>query len=169
MPSIFVSYRRAETDWETGRLCDALSREFGDENIFHDVDSIRAGSDFTKVITEQILTSHVLLVVIGKAWLSITGANGIRRLDDPEDFVRIEIETALTHNIPVIPVLIGGSIIPKKEDLPEGLRQLANLQAVLLRGGADWKPDAERLNGEIKTVTASVSERPAQIRHYRHQ
>src|SRR5277367_2433845 len=107
--SIFLSYRRDDSRHQAGRLHDRLVAQFGSDQIFKDVDSIPMGLDFREVLTERVAGCEVFLAVIGDAWLSITGKSGARRLDDPGDFVRIEIEAALSRNIPVIPVLVGNS------------------------------------------------------------
>jgi hypothetical protein len=119
MTSVFVAYRREDSRHQAGRLYDRLVAQFGSEHVFKDVDSIPLGLDFRAVLTERVAGCDVFLAVIGDAWLSIAGKSGFRRLDDPGDFVRIEIEAALNRQIPVIPVLVGDSPVPRAEELPD--------------------------------------------------
>src|SRR5262249_44765703 len=97
--------------------------------IFRDLDSIPLGKSFPEAIREALSRAKVVLVVIGPTWASVTNSNGDRRLDDPSDHVRIEVELALSSDVLVIPVLISGARMPKAEMLPYGLRSLVSLQA----------------------------------------
>jgi TIR domain len=106
MPHFFISYRRDDSGGHAGRLYDRLSAHFGAEYVFIDIDTIEAGSDFVAVIENTISQCDILLVLIGKRWLSITDATGQRRLDNPEDFVRLEVQAGLERNIRVIPILV---------------------------------------------------------------
>src|SRR5215472_267 len=121
---IFMSYRREETAYPAGWLFDRLVDHFGREQVFKDVDSIELGDDFAEVITTAVESCEVLLALIGNRWLTATGRDGRRRLDDPHDFVRLEIEAALTRNVRVIPVLVAGAQMPQAEDLPASLTRL---------------------------------------------
>ena len=100
---IFMSYRREETAYPAGWLFDRLVSHFGRDQVFKDVDSIELGDDFAEVITTAVESCEVLLALIGNRWLTATGRDGRRRLDDPNDFVRVEIEVALTRDVRVIP------------------------------------------------------------------
>src|SRR5215467_13810316 len=115
---IFLSYRRDDSGGYTGRLYDRLSQHFGRDNLFMDVDTIALGLDFVEVIQDAVGVCDVLLAVIGRQWLTSADARGYRRLDNPEDFVRIEIMAALARNIRVIPVLVGGASMPRSTELP---------------------------------------------------
>jgi hypothetical protein len=121
MPRIFISYRREDSGDAAGRLCDRLQTRFGRSNVFMDVDSIPYGVDFPQHLAQTVSRCDVLLVVIGERWLEARYAEGPkqgqRRLDDPEDFVRIEIQSALARDIPVVPVLIGQASMPRTDDL----------------------------------------------------
>ncbi len=128
MPGIFISYRRDDSADASGRIFDRLSAHFGREQVFLDVDGIGPGTDFVRWIEERVLSCSVLLAVIGPGWLSISDARGQRRLNDPEDFVRIEITKALEQDIRVIPVLVGAASMPQRDQLPEALTALARLQ-----------------------------------------
>jgi TIR domain len=129
---IFISYRRGETAYPAGWLYDRLADHYGDDQVFKDVDSIELGDDFVEVITRAVGSCDVLLALIGEDWLSITDAQGRRRLDDPHDFVRLEIEAALARNVLVIPILVGGAKMPNVEELPDSLARLAYRQALEL-------------------------------------
>jgi TIR domain len=96
---IFISYRRQETAYPAGWLYERVAAHFGREQVFKDVDSIVLGDDFAEVIANAVGSCNVLLALIGDRWLTITDEDGRRRLDDPDDFVRLEIETALERNI----------------------------------------------------------------------
>jgi hypothetical protein len=133
MPGVFISYRREDSAAYAGRLFDILSAEFGPENTFMDVDDIKGGDDFTTVIDRKLGVSDALVAVIGEHWLSVTEPNGGRRLDNPNDFVRIEIAKALQRGIRVIPVLVAGATLPHPSDLPENLKALCDRQAVEVR------------------------------------
>jgi hypothetical protein len=127
--SIFISYRRSDSIAETGRIYDRLVTDFGRERVFKDVDSIPFGIDFADYLDQAVSQCQVLLVIIGKTWLNVTEPDGTRRIDDPNDFVRIEIESALRRGIPVIPVLLEGATMPRSDQLPEALAPLARRNA----------------------------------------
>jgi predicted ATPase len=129
---IFISYRREETAGQAGRLYDRLSGRFGAGRVFMDVDSIAIGVDFTTAITEAVSGCDILLALIGREWLTLTDSRGQRRLDDPDDFVRVEIEAALQRDIRVVPVLVEGAVLPQAAELPTNLRLLVRRQALML-------------------------------------
>ncbi|MFZ0704517.1 MAG: toll/interleukin-1 receptor domain-containing protein [Candidatus Korobacteraceae bacterium] len=133
MPGVFISYRRDDSAAYAGRLFDILSAAFGADNTFMDVDDIKGGDDFTTVIERKLGVSDALTAVIGPRWLSDADASGARRLDNPNDFVRIEIAKALQRGIRVIPVLVGGATLPHPSDLPDNLKALCERQAVEIR------------------------------------
>ena len=130
--SVFISYRREETAFAAGRLFDGLTEHFGPRQVFKDVDSIRAGDDFVDAISRAVGSCDVLLALIGKTWLTCTGDGGLRRLDDPADFVRLEIEAALTRGVRVIPILVDGARMPGADALPAALSALVRRHAVEL-------------------------------------
>jgi hypothetical protein len=129
---IFISYRREETAYPAGWLYAQLADHYGGGQVFKDVDSIQLGDDFVEVITRAVGSCDVLLALIGEQWLTITDAHGRRRLDDPDDFVRLEIEAALTRNVRVIPILVDGARMPRAEELPDSLAKLVRRQALEL-------------------------------------
>jgi formylglycine-generating enzyme required for sulfatase activity len=159
MISVFVSYRRDDSRHQAGRLYDRLVAHFGARHVFKDDDSIPLGLDYREVLTERVAGCDVFLAVIGDAWLSIAGKSGIRRLDAPGDFVRIEIEAALSRKIPVIPVLVGDSSVPQAEELPESLRELAFRMGLPVRPDPDFHRDVDRLIHGINDVVSTLRER----------
>src|SRR6187455_3304441 len=149
MGTIFINYRREDSISTAGRLYDRLSQTFGRKNIFMDVDHIPAGVDFVAHLNTQVAACNIILVVIGPHWLEAKDENGGRRLDNPDDFVVIEIATALARNIRVIPVLVDGARMPKAGELPGSLKALARRQAVEVRQlhfGRDAEALVERIN-----------------------
>ncbi len=128
--NIFISYRRADSRHVAGRLVDNLQAQFGKDRIFLDVDGIPPGRDFVEVLTERVEACSVMLVMIGSDWIDIADDAGNRRLENPNDFVRIEIRTALERNIPVIPILIDDAKMPPPEKLPEDLAALSRRQSL---------------------------------------
>jgi len=143
--SIFISYRRSDSTDIAGRLYDRLADDFGREAVFKDVDSIPLGLDFKEYLNEQVGKCDVLLAVIGDRWLDASDANGNKRLEDPYDFVRIEIESALDKNIPVIPLLVRGASMPNEESLPSSLRKLVFMNGIPIRPDPDFHRDMDRL------------------------
>src|SRR6266508_6866186 len=129
---IFISYRREETAYPAGWLYDRLADRFGGDQVFKDVDSIQLGDDFVEVITRAVGSCDVLLALIGDEWLTITDEHGRRRLDNRDDFVRLEIEAALTRKVRVIPILVDGARMPRADELPESLAKLVHRQALEL-------------------------------------
>ena len=130
MPKIFISYRRDDSSGHSGRLYDRLTDHFGQGQVFMDVDAIRPGLDFVEVVQQAVSVCDGLVAVIGRDWLETSDRAGGRRLDDVEDLVRVEIATALERGIRVIPVLVQGAQMPRSTDLPEGLKGLANRNAL---------------------------------------
>jgi hypothetical protein len=129
---IFMSYRREETGYPAGWLFDRLSDRYGSNQVFKDVDSIELGDDFVDEITRAVSSCDVLLALIGEEWLTIADAQGRRRLDDPDDFVRLEIEAALARDVRVIPILVGEARMPRADELPASLARLVRRQALEL-------------------------------------
>jgi hypothetical protein len=129
---IFINYRRGDDPQAAGRLFDRLEDVFGREQLFMDVDNIEPGLDFVRVLEEQVAQCDVLISVIGKNWIDARDANGGRRLDNPDDFVRIEIESALAQDKRVIPVLVGQASMPQADEVPESMKPLLRRHAVRL-------------------------------------
>src|SRR5919112_4138459 len=142
MAEIFLSYRRDDAQSATGRLADALEAHFGDDRVFRDRE-FDPGEDFVAAIRRGIESSTVLLVVIGRHWLDITDPQGRRRIDDPGDFVRLEIELALAARVAVVPVLVDDTRMPSLAQLPPSLAEFARCQAVEL-SDSRWRYDTEQ-------------------------
>jgi TIR domain/FHA domain len=150
---IFISYRRDETSGEAGRLYDHLVARFGEHMVFRDIDAIDPGTDFVGRIEEAVGSCQVLLALIGRSWLSLTGPDKQRRLDNQADFVRLELAAALRQGIRVIPVLVQDASMPNADDLPEPLKEFARRNAIKLSDDR-WSYDMSRLLSAIeKTIT----------------
>ncbi len=147
---IFISYRRSDSADITGRIYDRLVDEFGRGPIFKDVDSIPLGVDFKEHLDRKVRECRVLLAVIGDHWLDASDDSGKRRLEDPADFVRIEIESALESGIPVIPLLVRGIQMPVEKDLPRNLRKLVYQNGLQIRPDPDFHHDMDRLIAALK-------------------
>jgi hypothetical protein len=152
MSGVFVSYRRSDAQGWAGRLGTDLSQTFGDVARFFDLASIPPGADFVVEIERAILQATAALVLIGPRWLDARDPAGARRLDDPDDVVRLEIASALERSIPVIPVLLGGAIMPRSTELPEPLRPLARRNAIELTDSR-WDYDRDRLFSALEAQT----------------
>ena len=148
---VFISYRRQESSGLAGRLYERLAARLGDDQVFMDVDTIAPGLDFAEVITQAVSTCQVLLAVIGPTWLAATDQDGQRRLEDPDDIVRLEIAAALERDIRVIPILVEGAQMPRGQQLPEDLVKLARRNAVGLRHES-FRADADRLLAVIEPI-----------------
>ena len=130
--NIFINYRRDDDAGFTQALYSRLEQAFPSESLFMDVDNIAPGLDFVQVLNDQVARCDVLIAVIGKNWLSAADESGERRLDNPEDFVRIEIESALSQKKRVILVLVNDAKMPRSAELPECLKPFARCNAVRL-------------------------------------
>src|ERR1700687_4949301 len=131
MNGIFISYRRDDAPGYAGRLYDRLAAHFGADHVFMDVQGIEPGVDFVDAIERALGSCEIVIVLIGKDWLAADSA-GRRRLDDPNDFVRVETATALARGIRVVPVLVEGAVMPRGDSLPTELLPLVRRQAVEL-------------------------------------
>jgi WD40 repeat protein len=151
---VFISYRRQESSGIAGRLYDRFAARFGDDQVFMDVDTIAPGVDFRQVIAQAVNNCAVLLAVVGPGWLTVTDENGQRRLDDPDDIVRLEIQTALERDILVIPILVEGAVIPRPQQLPEGLVGLARRNAHSLRHES-FRSDADHLLTAVEPILSA--------------
>ncbi|MEA2448751.1 MAG: hypothetical protein QOG63_683 [Thermoleophilaceae bacterium] len=155
-PKVFISYRREETAGHAGRIYDVMSSHFGDSNVFMDVD-IAPGVDFVKQITDYVGGCHVLLVVMGPHWATISNGGTVPRIAQPGDFVRLEVESALRRrDVTVIPVLVGGARMPDPARLPPELRPLARRNAIEL-SDVRWRYDIDRLLMTLDSLLAGTS------------
>src|SRR5262249_26534021 len=152
---VFISYRRDESAGHAGRVHDRLEREFGRALLFMDVDAVPLGVNFVKVLSEEVAKCDVLLAVIGPNWLNARDEDGNRRLDNPHDFVRIEIGAALQRNIPVIPILLDGAKMPKANQLPKELEELSLRNGLDIRH-ASFHNDVDRLIHGLKGQLAEA-------------
>jgi WD40 repeat protein len=153
---IFISYRRADATYPAGWLFDRLAARYDPSRVFKDVDSIHPGDDFAVTIGTALESCTIMLAVIGPRWLTVKSPGG-RRLDDPDDYVRLEIETALTRQIRVIPILVDGARMPTTAELPASLAPLARRQAITLSQDR-FSPDTDRL---LRAIDAIITEATA--------
>lgn len=142
--SIFISYRRSDSIYATERIYDQLTSHYGSRSVFKDVDSIPYGADFREHIRHWISRCQVLLAVIGPTWLTVT-SDGKQRLDNPEDWVRTEIEAALAQKIVVIPLLIDHAPMPDVKKLPDSLQAISYYNRAQVRPNPDFHHDVKRL------------------------
>ncbi len=142
---IFINYRRADTRWAAARLYEGLVQSLGVDRLFIDVDSIPPGVDFAEHLNNFVDQSKAIIVLIGPNWLEVTNDRGERRINDPNDYVNIEIRRALERKVSVIPVLVDGASLPTEDQLPEGLKNLARRQATRLRHES-YGQDIDRLS-----------------------
>ncbi len=156
---VFISYRRDDSAAGAGRVHDRLEREFGHESIFMDVDGISLGVDFVEVVGAEVAKCDVLLAMIGPDWLEARDEEGNRRLDSAQDFVRIEIAAALRRNIPVIPILLDGTRVPKAEHLPDDLDGLARRNGLDVRH-ASFHADMDKLVLQLRATSRPPPEPP---------
>ncbi|MFN8082514.1 MAG: toll/interleukin-1 receptor domain-containing protein [Kineosporiaceae bacterium] len=161
---VFVSYRRADVSGYSGRLTDALSVRLGAENVFHDTTAIAPGRDFRSEIDQSLDASDAVLAMIGPGWLTAVTPDGERRLFQPNDVVRAELSRALSKNVTVVPVLVGGASLPAAGDLPPDLVALTERQAFVVRDES-FHADIDRLlhslRGEPVASPMSSRRRPA--------
>ena len=145
---IFINYRREDSRADAGRLYDRL-HDLYPTKVFRDVGSLEPGIEWRDAINKVLADSDACMVVIGKNWLTVTDTQGKRRLDDPRDTVRQELQTALTSGMRVFPILVGGARMPSEEELPEGLQALARRNAIEL-SEQDWSEDFDKLVGALE-------------------
>lgn len=152
---IFISYRREDTSGESGRLKDHLEREFGKGSIFYDVETLEAGLNFDQSISLALSESQVLLAMIGPHWLKVKDSEGNARIQGVEDWVRKEISLALQRDIRVIPILVNGAQMPKREDLPDELKELAFRNAKEI-SSSRWAYDVDELAKVLRKLILPV-------------
>jgi len=141
---VFVSYRRDDSPYVAGRVFDSLQHRFGEGAVSRDVDSFPLGVDFRKSIDQAVSDATVVLVVVGRKWFG-PEATADRRIDNPADFIRIEIAAALARGIPVVPLLVDGATMPDPSTLPDDIRDFAYRNAVSIRPDPDFAHDIDRL------------------------
>lgn len=163
---VFISYRREDTGPYARLLKEHVCSRFPDAPVFMDLDSIEAGLDFAEAIESALRSSVVLIVLIGREWLTIADDNDRRRLDNPDDYVRFEIRTALRRCVRVVPVLVDGVKAPQRQQLPADLDKLARLNALEM-SYSRFEYDEGRLMAVIQRVLASSSLPEPAIRAWR--
>jgi hypothetical protein len=149
--TLFLCYRRDDTQDAAGRLHDRLVEAYGADRVFIDIASAPLGIDYVDHVAQRIATCNALIVMIGKRWLTIKDKKRQRRLDDPNDLVRAETRAALQQNIPVIPVVVQNADMPTADNLPEDIRPLARRNGIQLRPD-QWKEGVDRLLKELDKV-----------------
>lgn len=161
---IFISYRRADSKYVVDRIRDRLTAAYGVDAIFRDIESIPLGENFSDVLDEATSTCNVMLVVMGPQWARITDAQGNKRLFDPGDFTRIEVETGLAHKeILVIPVLVMNATMPAPQDIPESLGNLLFRNALNVRNDPDFNADMLRL---IEGINRFLGSAPISVQYF---
>ena len=164
-PKIFLSYRREDAIDATDRLYERLSERFGADSVFMDVDSIPAGSDFKSYIERFVAECDAVLTIIGDHFLDRDVTSGTRRIDDPDDLVRTEIEAALANEIPLFPVLVGRAQLPESSELPSSVRDLRRWNAAEVRPGSGYADAVANLMEAIhETWRKRAMQRVAQAR-----
>jgi hypothetical protein len=149
---IFVSYRRADSQHPAARISERLVKRFGKSNVFIDVESLRLGEDFRDAIREAVGQCDALVAVIGDSWLDAMDSSGRRRLRAKTDFVRLEVEAALSRRIPLVPVLVGQHPMPRAADLPSSLKRLAFCQGLTVRPDPHFSGDVDYLLNHLESV-----------------
>jgi formylglycine-generating enzyme required for sulfatase activity len=164
---IFISYRRKDSAREVGRIRDRLKTAFGEQSVFRDLVDIPSGVDFRTVLEQETTGCDVMLVIIGPLWVSITDDQGNKRLSNPGDWTRIEVETGLRRleegTVRVFPILVQNAVTPSASELPESLRQLMNQNAISIHDDPYFDFDMDRLIQDIKN---SISYHPAEKIEY---
>ncbi len=158
MKGIFISYRRQDSQSAAGRLTDHLREQLRGATIFRDIETIEPGVDFVEAIDRALQGCGILLAVIGPRWASLSDASGQRRVDDPNDYTRLEIATALKcSDVRVIPVLVEGAEMPGSDQLPDDLKTLARRNAIELTDKR-WEFDVSKL---VETLNKALGMEPA--------
>jgi hypothetical protein len=152
MGNIFICYRREDSQLVTDRIFDHLAQHFPRKSLFKDVDNIPPGVDFRTYIENAVKESAVMLAVIGPDWVSAKDATGRRRLDNPTDFVNVELSSALELQRRIIPVLVRGARMPTTDELPPALKSLADINALPVRSDPDFTGDFARLRRALDAI-----------------
>ena len=153
MGKIFINYRRDDRASIALNIAQYLERVFGSDSIFLDIDRLRAGEQFPLVLEKRLSECRVMLAIIGPNWFNASDASGQRRLDQPDDWVRLEIARALARNVRVIPVLVDGAALPKKNALPEDIRSLVDRQSFTMTNPAAFRHEVAGLVRDIGGMT----------------
>jgi TIR domain len=152
--AVFIAYRRSDSSGYTGRIYDGVARDIGSLQVFRDLGSLKPGRDFRDQVAEALQSARVMVVVIAPGWLTAEDHRGQRRLDDPDDLHRLEIRTALERGTAIVPVLVGGAGMPRRDQLPEDIQAFTRKQAIEI-SDSRWEYDAQKLT---KTITELLDE-----------
>jgi hypothetical protein len=156
--AVFLSYRREDTQWAAARISDRLVQRYGRENVFRDLDAIPPGAKFRDFIARRISESDIFILLIGQAWASVTDDTGRRRLEQPRDPVRLEVEIALRAGIQIIPVRVEGARMPTEQDLIPSIVDILEFNATEV-SDYRWEHDITKLFEAIDNVTGSDPDR----------
>lgn len=154
MGKIFVNYRRDDSAPHALSIAQYLERKFGARNVFIDIDRLRAGQDFFDVLEQRLSLCDVMLAIIGPSWRDARDDAGQRRLDDPDDWVRVEVARALARGVTVVPVLVGGAVLPKPSDLSDDLKPLVKRHAVTVSTNS-FRTDMAGLEHDLRATLRS--------------
>jgi hypothetical protein len=160
MTMIMVSYRRADAQDMAGRIADYLIAKFGENSVFFDVNSIPTGVNYHNRIEKAIVGSDVIVAVIGQHWVGQNPDGKTSRLHDPGDPVRVEIESAMKHNKPILPLLVNGATMPEESDLPDSLRELHAYNGARIDSGQDFRIHMRRLIDSINETLGTTDQPP---------
>lgn len=148
---VFIAYRRADSSGYTGRIYDGMVRDLGKMQVFRDIGSLKPGRNLFEQVAAALRRMRVMVVVIAPGWLTATDHKGNRRLDDPTDLHRIEIRTAIELGKPVVPILVGGAAMPRRDQLPEDIQQFGQSLAIEI-SDHHWDTDTERLSDTVREL-----------------
>jgi hypothetical protein len=157
---VFISYRREDSSGSARGIYDRLARRLGRKNVFFDVDNIPPGVDFVDTLSERVGKCHALIAVIGADWVSSVDEDNQRRIDNPHDFVRMEIEAALERGVRVIPALVDGAVMPRFDDLPDSLKKLVRRQGIEI-SHSRFDSDVKRLIRALSLLEEELRQREA--------
>ena len=160
MTMIMVSYRRADAQDMAGRIADYLIAKYGENSVFFDVNSIPTGVNYHNRIEKAIVGSDVIVAVIGQHWVGQNPDGKTSRLHDPGDPVRVEIESAMKHNKPILPLLVNGATMPEESDLPDSLRELHAYNGARIDSGQDFRIHMRRLIDSINETLGTTDQPP---------
>jgi YARHG domain/TIR domain len=161
MTMIMVSYRRADAQDMAGRIADYLISKYGENSVFFDVNSIPTGVNYHNRIEKAIIGSHVMVAVIGQHWIGQNPDGKTSRLHDPGDPVRVEIEAAMKHNKPILPLLVNGTTMPEECELPDSRRELHSYNGARIDSGQDFRLHMRRLVDSISEIAGPLPDPPS--------
>jgi hypothetical protein len=161
MTMIMVSYRRADAQDMAGRIADYLISKYGENSVFFDVNSIPTGVNYHNRIEKAIIGSDVMVAVIGQHWIGQNPDGKTSRLHDPGDPVRVEVEAAMKHNKPILPLLVNGATMPEESDLPDSLRELHSYNGARIDSGQDFRLHMRRLVDSITEIVGQAPDQPS--------